>query len=324
MANENAASTGRDKPYDLGVKSLIRFQPKEWLEFLSVPAGNAAVELLDADLSSLNLVADGLLKVADTVPHGVHIECESGAKGAVLADRLLTYNIFAERMTTLPFQSFAVLMTPKSNSPSLTGTLEKRSPDGEVYLTFRYTVVRLYELSPETFLNAGLSVVPLTLLGDIRYTDLAQTVERMRSRFATESADKKQEQELLAATYVLTGARYSRKLANKILKGALRNVFDVRESDTFQEILEIGRAEGQMQGLAKGLAEGQAKGFAEGQAEAERQTLRDAILRIGTRRFGAPSPDVTRRVQGMDDVSQLNQLLDRLLGTESWHEFWYK
>lgn len=92
----------------------------------------------------------------------------------------------------------------------------------------------------------------------------------MDSRFAAESGDKKQEQELLAATYVLTGARYSRDLANKILKGASRNVFDIRESDTFQEIREIG--------LAKGIA----------------------------------------------DVERLDEMLDRLLETESWDEFWQK
>lgn len=85
----------------------------------------------------------------------------------------------------------------------------------------------------------------------------------MRSRFATESGDKKQEQELLAATYILTGARCSRNLANKILNGALRNVFDVRESDTSQKIRKA-------------------------------------------------------------DVERLDEMLDRLIETESWDEFWQK
>ncbi|MBC7805659.1 MAG: hypothetical protein H7145_05855 [Akkermansiaceae bacterium] len=89
-------------------------------------------------------------------------------------------------------------------------------------------------------------------------------------------------------------------------------MFDVRESGTFQEILEVG------------LAEGQAKGFAEGQARAERQTLRDTILRIGTRRFGTPSPETTERVVGINDIPQLNRLLDRLFETESWDEFCQK
>jgi predicted transposase YdaD len=310
MATEKRTQPGGDKPYDSGIKSLIRFNPKEWLEFLGVAVGNAVVEPLNADLSSLNLAADGLLRVADAAPYGVHIECESGAKGSILAGRLLTYNVFAERVTQLPFRSFAVLMTPKANSPALTGTLEKRLPDGGPYLTFRYTVIRLYDLPTETFLNAGLSVVPLTLLGDIRNADLPETVEKMRSRFATESGDKKQEQELLAATYVLTGARYSRELANKILKGALRNVFDVRESDTFQEIREIGLAEG----IAEGIVEGRKRGILEGRA--------NDILRIGTKRFGTPSPETIASITAVNESHALDQMLDRLLETESWDEFW--
>lgn len=59
MASEKPKIAGGDKPYDSGVKSLIRFQPREWLEFLGVAVGDAPVELLNADLSSLNLAADG-------------------------------------------------------------------------------------------------------------------------------------------------------------------------------------------------------------------------------------------------------------------------
>ena len=309
MASDKPPSISGDKPYDSSIKSLIRLDPKEWLQFLGVAVGDAPVETLNADLSSLNLSADGLLKVVGNIPYGVHVECESGAKGNILADRLLTYNVFAERVTGLPFQSFAVLMTPKAHSPQLTGKLEKHLPDGRVYLTFQYDVIRLYELSPEIILNAGLSVVPLALLGDLTNADLPQISE-------------KQEQELLAATYVLTGARYSRAFAHQILKGALRNVFDVRDSDTFQEILEIGLAEGREKGLTEGREKGIVEGRAEGRAEAERQTIRDTILRLGTKRFGMPSPEVVERLVSLSDKQELTERVDRLLEAESWDEFW--
>lgn len=233
-------------------------------------------------------------------------------------------------------------MTKKANSPRLNGVLRKRLPDGTEYLTFRYKVIRLYELPPDVFLNAGLSVVPLTLLGDLTGINKRQTVERMRSRFAAESESATQEQELIAATYVLTGARYSREFATQLLKGALRNVFDVQDSDTFQQIKEIGLAMGMEEGLRTGKAEGIAQGKAEGvaqskaeglevgkaeglqvgRAEGERQKSRDTILRIGAKRFGAPSSQTVERITGTTDIAELDALIDRLLETESWDEFW--
>lgn len=314
MARPSAAKSESGKPFDVGVKSLIRTAPKEWLDFLGIAFGNAPVESLDTDSASVNLAADGVLKVGGESPFGVHIECESGNTGAQLPGRLLTYNVLAEHRTRLPFQSVAVLMTKNANSPRLSGTLTKTLLDGTEYLTFRYKVVRLYELPPDVFLSAGLSLVPLTLLGNVPDADMTRTVAKMRDRLRSEITDTERGRELLAATYLLTGARYKNDIADAILKGAMRNMFDLEDSSTYRHIRDTGYAEGRAVGQEIGLTQGKEIG--------ELQTQRDNILRIGGKRFGTPSPEIVERVRGITDTKTLFTLLDRILETETWDDFW--
>lgn len=116
------------KPYDATFKTLLCSAPSDRLRFVGIAVGTAPVTILDADLSSISIAADGLFQVAAEMP-------------------------------------------------------------------------------PEAFLNAGLSLVPLTLLGDVSATDAPSVVEWMRTRIVWDAHDQREERELLAATYLLTGAK---------------------------------------------------------------------------------------------------------------------
>ena len=70
----------------------------------------------------------------------------------------------------------------------------------------------------------------------------------------------------------------------------------MRDSLTYQAILEEGREEGQVRGE------------------------RRALLRMGTTRLGPPD-DVTRaQIESITDIDTLDRLADRLLTVSSWTE----
>jgi len=65
------------------------------------------------------------------------------------------------------------------------------------------------------------------------------------------------------------------------------------------------REEGEAIGLAKGKEEGRQEGLEEGR----KREARTAILRILARRFGTPDPAVAERVEAIDDLSRLEDLV---------------
>jgi predicted transposase YdaD len=70
----------------------------------------------------------------------------------------------------------------------------------------------------------------------------------------------------------------------------------VRESLTYQAILEEGRAEGRIEGW------------------------RSIMLRLGSQRFGPPDTAVWAQLEAIRDVATLDRLGQRLLSAASWDE----
>jgi predicted transposase YdaD len=102
---------------------------------------------------------------------------------------------------------------------------------------------------------------------------------------------------LWAATYILLGLRYSQELAGQLL----RRVLTMRESVTYQAILE--------EGEALGIAKGEARG-----ALAEAKII---LLLQGTDRYGPPDQRVQAAVERINDLSRLEELSVRLLSAQS-------
>ena len=97
---------------------------------------------------------------------------------------------------------------------------------------------------------------------------------------------------LATAAFVLTGLRLPRAEAIGLFQG----VRAMRDSTTYQFILDEGRAEGR--------------------AEEARRIL----LRLGQAKFGRPNAAVETALQGISDLDRLEQLSDRLLAATSWQE----
>ncbi len=88
------------------------------------------------------------------------------------------------------------------------------------------------------------------------------------------------------------GLKYPDELTRRLLQG----VMGMKESVTYQSILSEGEAKGELQGV------------------------RNTIVQLGTRRFGAPSNSVIEALNNIASVPALQALVDRLLEVESWAE----
>lgn len=74
----------------------------------------------------------------------------------------------------------------------------------------------------------------------------------------------------------------------------------MKESTTYQAILQEGREEGREEGRA--------------------EEARSLILRLGVKRMGNASSEVTAALRGVTDLAHLERMSDRLFEVESWDD----
>ncbi len=98
---------------------------------------------------------------------------------------------------------------------------------------------------------------------------------------------------LLTGSYILMGMRYDKDTIHPLFHGIQK----MRESSTYQAILEEGIEEGLEQGLELGREEGEI---------ASRQ---QDVLDLLEERFGAVPADVEARVRGCRDAARLRTVL---------------
>jgi predicted transposase YdaD len=285
------------KPYDPTLKALVETEPESWPALLGQPTG--PTEVIDADVATVSGAADKVLRVAADSPYLLHLEFVSGHDAAILPRKLLVRNGLLEDRHDVRVRSGAVLLRPEADSPQLTGVYERGFPGEEPYLTFRYQVLRVWQLPPEPLLTSGLALLPLAPISAVTEADLPGIIQRMERRLSGRRG-RKQAQVLWGAAYILLGLRYSPALAAQLFRG----VVSMKESSTYQAILEEGRAEGMAQGRAQGAV-----------AEAKR------LLRLlGDAALGAPDTRTAAVIERINDLGQLEELLKRFRTARNWQE----
>jgi predicted transposase YdaD len=123
---------------------------------------------------------------------------------------------------------------------------------------------------------------------------IKQLDQRLRRREARRLAGQ-----LWAATYILLGLRHSTAVAETLLRGVL----SMKESVTYQAILQ------------EGLQEGREKGIAEGAVREARRL----VVRLGSKKLGAPSARTQATLDKINDLSRLETMLERLETVQTWH-----
>ena len=116
------------KPFDASLKDLIESYPADWLSFLGLGTA-AAVEAIDADVSTVSGAADKVLRIAADPPWLMHIELQAGAKSG-LDEWLHWYNTLVGHRQRLPVRTVLVLLRPAADAPGLTGSYREQFPGG--------------------------------------------------------------------------------------------------------------------------------------------------------------------------------------------------
>ncbi len=143
-----------------------------------------------------------------------------------------------------------------------------------------------------------LATAPLAVLGKLPEAlqlkdGLAAVVRQLAERLEREATGD-QADRLLVAAYVLTGLRLKAPdEVRQLFQGAS---IAMRESVTFQAILEEGREEGSIRELHR------------------------MILRLGRVRFGEVDEAVRLQIEAMRDIVVLEDLSERLVIVSSWDE----
>jgi predicted transposase YdaD len=122
---------------------------------------------------------------------------------------------------------------------------------------------------------------------------LPEIIGRLDERFDRE-ASVAEAHELWSATMLLLGLRYDSDEVRQLLRG----VTGMRESSTYQAILEEGREEGRELGRVEGA--------------------RQLLLRLGTSKLGPPDANTAAALARIDDLDVLERLSDGLLTATSW------
>jgi hypothetical protein len=292
--------------FDVSAKELVWEDPEGWLaRFGRGPLG--PVEVIDSDITALTAAADKVLRVGGPAPYLVNIELQSG-HDSELARTLWFRQAALDYRHGLPVHTVLVLLRREANSPALTGTYDRSLPDGRPTNRYNYDVVRAWSEPADSFLGAGVGLVPLAPLGDVAEAELPGLVRRMAGRI--NALPPPRAATLWTATYLLMGLRYDDDLISHLLGG----VQEMQESVTYQKILR--------EGEAKGRAEGRAEGRAAGRAEGEVAEARRLVIVQGTRRFGTPDPDVAAAIEAMNDKGPLEALAERIVDPDvrSWDD----
>jgi predicted transposase YdaD len=148
------------------------------------------------------------------------------------------------------------------------------------------------------------AIAPLAVLtpgiqeGDL--PEVAQAVERAK-------LSRRQRGDLLVATYILARRRFKEDLLDSWLRSEL-----MEDSPGYEDILRMGRIEGEKRGLVKGEKRGLVKGRAEGEKRGEAIGLRRAILVLVKARLGRSSQRLEKQLGAMN-ARGLHSLFTRLL-----------
>ncbi len=273
------------QPYDASTKYLVDVRLPDWLPLSGRPT-TAAMEVIDADLSTVTAAADRVLRVQDTPPWLMHLELQSSRDPAVPVN-LHVYNALLERRHGLPVQTVLVLLRQKADAPELTGELQRSFPGEPPYLVFRYRVVRVWKLPPATLLQYG-GLVPLAPLGAVTEPELPALIQQMDQRIRQEARTLEEVGTLWTAADVLMGLRWPRELVERLLQG----VQTMEESVTYQAIVEKGAV----------------------------KALHRLLLEQGRSKFGPAPEAIEQALRNITDVERLDRLGVQLLRVSSWQE----
>lgn len=270
------------KGYDGTFKQLVEAHPADWLILAGLPAGHS-VEVVDSELSSVTAAADKVLRISGPDPYIAHLEFQAGVDPN-FDSRMLLYNVPARWRHRLPVRTVAVLLHPGVETSGIAERVQDIA-DAESRLEFSYRILRVWTLPVKPVLEGGVGTLPLAPLC-VSTAELPAVFERIDARLSAEAPPRAEE--LWTASFVLSGLRHDASVVKQVLEG----VRTMRESSTYQYILQEGRLE----------------------------EARKLILKLGTKRFGPPGRTVELLINEIDELERLEGVFERMPDATGWDD----
>ena len=279
------------KPFDATLKDMAGINPAQFLAEIDAPPA-LPVRLLNVDLSTVTAATDLVFGLGDPLQEVIHLDAQAGPDPHKHLD-LLAYHALLHRQYRVPVHTILLLLRRQALLHAQTGNISYALRPGRGKMDFAYEILRLWERPVEALLASGLGTLPLAPLGrlpaDLSLEDgMRWVVGRVVERLDREG-DPALARRLFTATFVLSGLRLDRNQVRALFQG----VRAMRESDTYQAILDEGRVE----------------------------SLRDTLLRQGRKRFGEPDDGIRQAIQAIEDLERLRRLSEDILDVSSWQEF---
>lgn len=272
------------------MKTLAELAPADWLPLARRRRRRVTIEDSDVGIT-VSGATDKLFRVHDDPEYMLHLDFEAGHFHSDLLLRLRLYNSVFEYRHRRVVLSVPVLLCPAADSPQWNGLLERGLPGETPLSTFRYEVVRVWQLPVGPLLAGGLGTLALAPISDVPESDVWGVIQQMKKRLSGPKAPRRAA-DVWAATYVLLGLRYSEAVAQAIFE----EVLGMEQSTTYQGIVRRGREEGRT------------------------EEARRLLLLLGESKFGPPDAATLAALESLGDLAQLEELGLRLIRANSWEE----
>lgn len=268
------------KPWDTLMKMLVGASRQDFVSFL-LPGARYVGEL-NTELQSRTLEADLLYTVIwknrDVVLH-VEFQRRSDAN---MGRRLWMYNAQTDIITRLPVSSFVIYL--KESGKTVQSPYDRIVFDQEISQRFFFRTIKLWEISRETFKQAGiqglLPLLPLTQNG----------VEREAVDDMITSLDTAGKSDLLPLGYAFAALVMKKAEDQNWLRRRFAMLRDIlEESWAYQEMVA--------EGLAKGMQQGEVLG------------LREAVIALVLERFPDLADSAQHQVNALEDTAKLRKLV---------------
>jgi hypothetical protein len=275
-------------PFDATLKTIVAERPGDFATVFDLPK-DEAVSAINVDLSTISAATDVALAYGNPTRLIVDLNFQTGPD-PVLPGRLHLYNSVLYSRYNVPVRSILVLLRPKADGPHLTGNLTYG--DGRCRVEFGYEIIRLWQQPVESFLRAGLSVLPLATLCEMPANqplpDALREVVREIDRRLGNEATEAEAARLMKASYILTSLRMMKNEVAPIYRG----VGHMNEMTAYDEAME----------------------------EAELKRSYVLLIRLGRMQFGIPTPATVTELQSIRDLERLERLAEAILTAKSWAE----
>ncbi len=280
---------------DRTLKQLVDVDPLQWATLAGLPKVVSGT-VMSPELSATHRQVDALLSVR--LPAGqcaVHLEFQAGKDGRRVPRRLLEYSVDITRKHNLPVHTCVFLLTPRADSPAISGEYRRHIAGQGFYLLYSYAVIRFWKLPLEVLLIPGSSLAAVGVLADFGGRSF-QAVGTAITQCILAIPDEVTRLEILGHAYTLAGMRFNPEKAESIFE---RQMTMLEQSSTVQHLLRRGRNEG----LALGLLAG----------------ARNHFIETATLFFGAIPESSAMRVNTAQETD-ISRWTSRLRTATSWDE----